>query len=188
MLEVPFAAKKPKRNGHAHSLSSCLTNSLDYRSEIPKPRPYTREHEQSPAARKQTQAETDAKPSRKPAVAEAGLSYIHMYHAWMPVCLLGGASVVLRESRFPVTRLIRGRGTFFARDHAVWCCCRHMSCREMQVRLGEAAFPRAIDHPRAWRLESWGRAEVAVSACLVEHGGHVKVGNLAAEHRRRKKP
>lgn len=57
----------------------------------------------------------------------------------------------------------------------------------MQVRLGEAGFLRAIAHPRVWELESWGRVEVAVSAYLVENVGHVKAGNLAVEHRRRKK-
>jgi len=61
-------------------------------------------------------------------------------------------------------------------------CCRRISCREMQVRLGEAVFPRAIED------SVWGLEFLETGERLVENLGHVKTGNLAVEHRRRKKP
>jgi hypothetical protein len=156
-----FSGKEPKKKRIC-----ALPGFLSYQHPSttgPKYRNHDRIRESTSRAQQQqrTHGKTDAKPSRKPAVCRSW-PVVHTYVSCLDACLPTWRSQH-RTARAPSPREAPHMGQkqrhFLRETTRYGVCCRRMSCRETQVRLGEAGFPRAIEHPRVWELESWGREE-----------------------------
>jgi hypothetical protein len=121
---------------------------------------------------------------------EAGLSYIHMYHALMPACLPAWRSQH-RTARAPSPREAphMGQKHFLRKTTRCGVVALELPPYELQRDAGEI---RGSGLSPCHRIPSYLGIEVLGSSGsnserLVENVGHVKAGNLAVEHRHRKK-